>query len=147
MIAAHVSAEVETGIKLTREGRFTEALDAFDKDILFTHYPLALSCYALCLAEVDANYERALSLSVAASEKEFYNPEIYQNLGRILLLTGQKTSAIKVFRKGLKFDTGHAGLRSEIHKLGLRRKPVVTFLPRQNFVNRFFGALSYKVAS
>lgn len=147
MVATQVSATVEQAIQLTREGQYSSALDAFDKDILFTHYPLALSCYALSLAAVDANYERAVSLCVVASEKEFYNPEIYCNLGRILLLTGQKTSAIKAFRKGLKFDAGNAGIRSELAKLGLRKKPVLAFLPRQNFINRFFGKISHKAAS
>ena len=137
---------VEKGISLAREGRFFEALKVFDDDLCFTQHPTAMSYYAVSLANVEGNYDKAISLCLMAAEKEFYNPDIYLNLGRIFLLNGQKSVAIKAFKKGLKYDSAHNDLRREVKSLGIRRKPVVSFLPRQNFVNRFLGILANRVA-
>lgn len=137
---------VEKGISLAREGRFFEALKVFDDDLCFTQHPTAMSYYAVSLANVEGNYDKAISLCLMAAEKEFYNPDIYHNLGRIFLLNGQKSVALKAFKKGLKYDDGHNALRKEIRELGVRRRPVVSFLPRQNFVNRFLGILVNRVA-
>lgn len=137
---------VEKGISLAREGRFFEALKVFDDDLCFTQHPTAMSYYAVSLANVEGNYDKAISLCLMAAEKEFYNPDIYLNLGRIFLLNGQKSVAIKAFRKGLKYDGSHNALIKEVRVLGVRRRPVVPFLPRQNFVNRFLGILANRVA-
>ena len=137
---------IEDGMNLARGGEYAEALKVFEEDLCFTQNPMAMSYYALCLASAEGNYDKAISLCLMAAEKEFYNPEIYFNLGRIFLLSGQKGVAVKAFRKGLSFDNSHSGLLGEIRRLGVRRKPVLTFLSRQNAVNKFLGILSYRVA-
>ncbi len=132
---------LEKGISLARRGQFAEALRIFDEEICFTRDPSAMSYYAVCLARTEGNYDKAISLCLTAAEREFYNPEIYLNLGRILLLNSQKSSAIKAFRKGLKFDDSNNEILSEIRSLGLRRKPFIPFLPRENALNKFFGGV------
>lgn len=133
---------VEDAVMMARDGKFDEALRIFDEDLLFTLSPVAMSYYALCLAAMEGNYDKAVSLCLTAAEKEFYNPEIYHNLGKIFLLHNQKTLAIKAFRKGLKFDGDNHKLIDEIRRLGLRRKPVISFLPRASFVNRILGKIA-----
>lgn len=137
---------VEKGIGFARDGRFSEALSVFDEDLCFTQHPTAMSYYAVCLANVEGNYDKAISLCLMAAEKEFYNPEIYLNLGKIFLLNGQKSVAVRAFRKGLKFDNCHFDILKEMKKLGVRRKPIVGFLPRQNPVNRLLGRLAGRIA-
>lgn len=137
---------VEKGISLARDGRFFEALKIFDEDLCFTQHPTAMSFYAVSLANVEGNYDKAISLCLMAAEKEFYNPDIYLNLGRIFLLNGQKSVAIKAFKKGLKYDDSHNALLKEVRVLGLRRRPILSFLPRQSFVNKFLGILADKIA-
>ncbi|MDO8427478.1 MAG: tetratricopeptide repeat protein [Deltaproteobacteria bacterium] len=137
---------VEKGIGFARDEKFREALSVFDEDLCFTQHPTAMSYYAVCLANVEGNYDKAISLCLMAAEKEFYNPEIYFNLGRIFLLNGQKSVAVRAFRKGLKFDNCHLGLLKEMRRLGVRRRPVVAFLQRQNPVNRLLGRLVGRIA-
>lgn len=137
---------IEKGIALSKEGRYTEALKIFDQDLCFTQHPAAMSYYAISLANVEGNYDKAISLCLMAAEKEFYNPDIYFNLGRIFLLNGQKSVAVRAFKKGLKFDSSHSAILSELKSLGLRRKPVCSFLPRQNFVNKYLGILVERFA-
>ncbi len=136
------SAIIEKGIALARDGEFEKAVKVFDQDLCFTQHPTAMSYYALCLANVEGNFDKAISLCLMAAEKEFYNPEIYLNLGRIFLLNGQKAVAVRAFRKGLKFDSTHFGLMGEMRKLGVRRKPVISFLHRTNPVNKFLGIIA-----
>lgn len=137
---------IETGIRLAREGRYGEALRTFDENLCFTQHPGAMSHYALCLANVEGNYDKAISLCLLAAEKEFYNPEIYLNMGRIFLLNGQKSVAVRAFRKGLKYGDMNDAIYSEMKRLGVRRQPIVSFLPRQNVVNKYLGKLAGRVA-
>lgn len=137
---------IEKGMGMAREGRYEDALRVFDQDLCFTQHPTAMSYYAVSLANVEGNYDKAISLCLMAAEKEFYNPEIYLNLGRIFLMNGQKAVAIRAFRKGLKFDNSNGHLLSEMKRLGLRRRPVITFLPRQSPINKFLGILAQRWA-
>lgn len=136
---------IEKGIGLAREGFYDDAVRVFDQDLCFTQHPTAMSYYAVSLANSEGNFDKAISLCLMAAEKEFYNPEIYLNLGRIFLLNGQKSVAVRAFRKGLKLDNDNFALLSELRKLGLRRRPVLTFLPRQNPVNKFLGRLACRM--
>lgn len=137
---------IEKGVRLARDGRYSDALKVFDEDLCFTQHPAAMSHYALCLAHVEGNFDKAISLCLMAAEKEFYNPEIYHNLGRIFLLNGQKAVAVRAFRKGLKFDNSNGALLEEMRRLGLRRRPVVSFLPRQSVLNKFLGKIIERLA-
>lgn len=137
---------IEKGIGLAREGCFDEALRLFDEDLCFTQHPTAMSYYAISLANVEGNFDKAISLCLMAAEKEFYNPEIYLNLGRIFLLNGQKSVAVRAFRKGLKIDGSNFALLGEMKRMGLRKKPVLPFLPRQSMVNKYLGLIVGKIA-
>jgi len=135
---------IERGLYLAQKGHLEEALKVFEEEFCFAHHPGATSYYALCLAEVERDYDRAVSLCLLAAEREFYNPDVYFNLGRIFLLKGQKVYAIKSFKKGLQFGTNHAELVNAIKKLGSRRKPIVPFLPRHHFINKFLGRFIHR---
>ena len=135
----------EKAVRLAQAGLYSEALDIFEKNLMSTLKPGALSYYALCLAVEEEEYDRAVNMCLMAGEKEFYNPDIYLNLGRVLLKAGRKTRALNAFRKGLKFDEANEALRSEIRKLGLRREPIFSFLPRGNVLNKFCGLLACRV--
>jgi len=136
----------EKAVKLAEEGRYDEALRIFEKNLLSGLTPKALSLYALSIAAAEEDYERAVTMCLSAAEKEFYNPEIYLNLGKTLLLSGRKIRALKVFRKGLKFDEKNKLIRMEIKRLGYRREPTISFLSRGNVLNRVCGIISYKAS-
>ena len=137
---------VNRGIELAKEGLYTDALTVFDQSLAFTQSPLAMSYYALCLATAEGVHDKAVSMCLMAAEKEFYNPDIYLNLGRVFLINGQKRVAMRSFRKGLKFDSSHRDIVAEIKRLGRRRSPVVSFLPRNSAVNRFLGIITGRAA-
>lgn len=138
-----VKGLAEKGIRLAKAGKHKDALKIFDMDICAMLNPIAMSYYAVCLARVEARYDKAISLCVMAAEKEFFNPEIYLNLGKIFLETGQKSKAIKIFKRGLTMDDSHAELLMEMKKLGLRRRPFISWLGRNNSLNVFIGKAAF----
>ena len=142
----NIERVIENGLEMARDGRYKEALSIFEEDLCFTQHPTATSYYAVSLANVEGNYDKAISLCLMAAEKGFYNTEIYLNLGRVFLLNGQKAVAVRAFRKGLKYDNCNMGLLVEMKRLGLRKRPVITFLPRQNLLNRCRGRLVARMA-
>lgn len=138
---------LEKGITLTQDGEYKEALKVLEEDLRFTENPAIMSYYALCLAVVEKKYDQAISLCLMAVEREFYNPDIYLNLGRVYMENGQRAVAIKAFKKGLRIDNRHPGLMREIKEMGIRRRPIISFLSRRNFVNKCLGGLANRWSS
>ena len=101
--------------------------------------PRYRSFYGLGLALVERRFDRALELCRAAAKEEFFNPELYHNLARVHLAFGFKAEAIRYLRRGLMIDPGNGAMQKELRGLGLRRHPVLSFLPRRHPVNRLLG--------
>jgi len=101
--------------------------------------PRYRSFYGLGLALVERRFDRALELCRSAAKEEFFNPELYHNLARVHLAFGFKAEAIRYLRRGLMIDPGNAAMQNELRVLGMRRRPVLSFLPRRHPVNRLLG--------
>lgn len=100
-----------------------------------------LSYYGLCLALVENRVHHGLTLCKMAIEKQMLRPEFYLNLGKVYLKANQKAKALSTFRKGLQLTEKNSALLNELKRYGLRRQPVLRFLPRSHFVNRYIGLL------
>jgi tetratricopeptide (TPR) repeat protein len=103
--------------------------------------PRYRSFYGLGLALVERRFDRALELCRSAAKEEFFNPELYHNLARVHLAFGFKAEAIRYLRRGLMIDPGSSAMLADLHELGLRRRPVLGFLPRRHPVNRLLGRI------
>ncbi|MGH7288285.1 MAG: tetratricopeptide repeat protein [Myxococcota bacterium] len=101
--------------------------------------PRYRSFYGLGLALVERRFDRALELCRSAAKEEFFNPELYHNLARVHLAFGFKAEAIRYLRRGLMIDPGNGAMQAELRGLGMRRRPVLSFLPRRHPVNRLLG--------
>ncbi len=101
--------------------------------------PLLFSALGLCYAMARNNLTNALAYCQRAISIDEYQPGFYYNLGLVYLKTGDKKKALSAFRKGLKLNPEHSGIWSQISQLGLRKRPVLSFLPRQHFLNRCLG--------
>jgi len=130
---------LDRGMNLTKVEEYEGALKVFKALPEFTEHSEATSYYALCLAIVEGKFKEATSLCLAAVKREFYNPEIYLNLGTIYMLNGQKTLAIRVLRKGLHIDSSHREIKKKVLEMGVRQKPPFSFLSRKNFANKYLG--------
>ncbi len=101
--------------------------------------PRYRSFYGLGLALVERRFDRALELCRSAAKEEFFNPELYHNLARVHLAFGFKAEAIRYLRRGLMIDPGNTAMLTELNELGMRRRPVLSFLPRRHPINRLLG--------
>src|SRR4030065_2851013 len=138
----------KTGIKLLKEKKFTDALDsikiAIEKggyenvDEIPTTY---LSYLGLITALAEKKYRNGATICEKAIKREFYNPVFYLNLGRVYVAGGYKLKAIKAFYSGLRIDGNHAGIITELKKMGLRRRPVIPLFTRTHVLNKYLGLL------
>ncbi len=101
---------------------------------------------AYCLAKERRQYQQAMNLCREALQAEPDNPDHYYQLSRIYMVAGQKRHAIKSLRKGLKFKR-HQPIIDELNRLGARKDPVFSSLPREHIINRSAGVLLAKLGS
>lgn len=78
--------------------------------------------------------------------EEFFYPVLYLNLGRAYLAAGKKKNALDAFNKGFEMDRENRDLLTELRRLGIRKKPAVSFLGRSNPINKYIGMLLHKLS-
>jgi hypothetical protein len=98
---------------------------------------------AYCMASEQHAFKEAIAQGLEMIRQEPRNSELYLILGRIHLLAGQKPTAIRVFRLGLRCEKNQ-NIISELAALGIRRPPPLPFLQRANPVNKYLGILLKK---
>ena len=141
---------LELGILYVREGRFDEAFRALRQAMLgFTEqrghdlpYPL-MAYYGLCLVVLRQDPPRGLALCKRAVDESGDRPEFYWALGKAYLAMRRKEQAITAFQHGLQIGDD-SRLVGELRRLGIRNQPLIPFLPRENFLNRYLGILRAK---
>ncbi|MDH5202594.1 MAG: hypothetical protein OEZ31_08325 [Nitrospirota bacterium] len=118
----------------------------------YTNNPFIFSYQGYLEAFVNKNYSKGVTTCRQAFKilkeqvpfgEEFYYPILYLNLGRTYLLANKKRLAQASFKKGLEIDTENRDLLFELKKLGIRKKPPLTFLKRSNPLNKYIGKLLY----
>jgi hypothetical protein len=82
-----------------------------------------------------------LKLCQHAVKMEFYQAENYLNLARTHVLAGHRRAAVRAVADGLKVEPDHGQLLELQHELGLRKRPVLSFLSRSNPINTLLGRI------
>jgi tetratricopeptide (TPR) repeat protein len=100
-----------------------------------------LSYYGLCLSLNRGPMHEAVQCCRRAADMEGYRTDVWWNLGRVALAAGRRREAFRAFHSGLLVHPGHPGLATELRRMGMRRPPVLSFLPRDNPINVFLGRL------
>lgn len=126
---------LRSGLEMAALEHFASAHERAPED------PRYRSHYGWAVAMIEHRVDRGLSLCRAALRDAADQPDLYHNLARVLLAHGRKAEGIKYIRRGLMVDPRHAALVLEWRRLGIRRAPVLPFLPRRHFLNRVLGRL------
>jgi tetratricopeptide (TPR) repeat protein len=135
-----------TGLSLLESERRAEALEHFRAAHgLERQSARYASYYGLGLALVERRFNKAVELCRAAVKDEFFAPDLYRNLARVHLVFGFKMEGIRYLRRGLMIDPANAEILADLRDLGVRRQPVLGFLPRRHFLNRWLGRLRRQV--
>ena len=153
MLGMEKTREDETTVyyvkKLLKKKKYESALKLVTAALeQYPDEPILLSYYGYLEALVHKNYTHGIStclkareivLEKAISGRDFFNPVLYLNLGRVYLAAGNKEDAFEALRMGLIFGNENEDLLCELRELGMRKKPVVPFLQRSNPVNKYIG--------
>lgn len=134
------------GERALKSGDTLVALLQYEMAHAIKPLPEVKSKLAYCLATERKQFQQAMVLCREALQAEPDNPEHYYQLSRIYLTAGQKSQAIKSLRKGLKFKR-YQPIIDELSKLGLRKPPVFSSLPRDHILNRSAGILMTKLGT
>lgn len=95
------------------------------------------------LARCERRYAEGVAACRRGVELAFYEPDNYLNLAWVHVLARERDAAMAAIDGGLAIDAQHAGLLALKKRLGVRRKPVIGFLPRAHPLNRKLGKLRH----
>jgi tetratricopeptide (TPR) repeat protein len=102
-----------------------------------------LSYYGLSLARSRGATPQAIQACEVASRRDFFNPDLLLNLGRVYLLAGKTTKALATFERGLQLAPDHRGLITEHAKVDRREAPPFSIIRRGHPLNKLFGRLRW----
>ena len=132
------------GERALENGDTLVALVQFEMAHAIEPLPSIKAKLAFCLAKERQQYRQAMTLCREALQAEPDNPDHYYQLSRIYLIAGQKRQAMKSLRRGLKFKR-HQLIIDELNRLGARKEPFFSSLPREHILNRSAGILFAKL--
>jgi len=104
-----------------------------------------LSYYGLSLAQGRSATPEAIQACETASRRDFFNPDLLLNLGRVYLIAGKTTKAFAAFERGLAMAPSHKALRAELGRFERRQPPPLSMVSRQHPLNKMLGKLRWIV--
>jgi len=104
-----------------------------------------LSYLGLALVLAQGRSGEGLKLCQQAAKRDFFDPELFCNLGIVHLRHRQKALAFEAFRKGLALKPGHRRILEELERHERRGDPVFPVLPRSHLLNRLAGIARHRL--
>lgn len=156
ILAENLGEYIKRIIELIERKKHDEAL-LLTREVRFFHpsdpYLMCLDGYLTALAErryrdgINLCHE-AISLysKKAGIGKEFFLPFFYLYLGRTYLVAGNKRLAVDSFFKILRINNENREALKELSILGIRQRPVIPFLKRNNPINKYLGILRARLS-
>ena len=129
---------VQKGIQSLQQKNYLAALAYFERAYSLRKTPLAASYLAPCIASERGKISQAIALCNDAIEQDPHEPRHYLNLARIYLKAKRKPECLETLRKGLA-QGEDPEIRSLLETVGVRKAPLLPFLPRKHFLNRYLG--------
>jgi tetratricopeptide (TPR) repeat protein len=102
-----------------------------------------LSYYGLSLAQSHSATPEAIQACETAARRDFFNPDLLLNLGRVYVLAGKTSKALSTFERGLAMAPGHKVLRAERGKFDRRQAPPLSVVSRQHPLNKLLGRMRW----
>jgi len=140
MTVADGEREFARGVAELKEDNALAALVHFEKAVQADPKPLYLSYLGYCIARQRGQVQKGIGLCRQVMELEPEVSDHHLNLGRILLLAGNKTEALEVLREGMAVAP-HPEIGKILETIGTRKPPIIGFLDRENPFNKVLGIL------
>jgi Flp pilus assembly protein TadD len=107
--------------------------------------PYLLSCYGWCVAQL-GEVDRGIGLCERALRLQPQEMLLRLNLGRAYRLAGENKMAHRLFLRTWQQNKHDPAPAAELARMGIRRTPVLRFLPRGHWCNRALGMLRTRLA-
>lgn len=106
--------------------------------------PRVLSNYGLTLVLVEGDRQRGIRFCEEALRRGLQTTETLVNLAKALVVTRNKEQAVRALRKAMELAPDDPRVGQEFAALGLRRTPPIPWLPRDFFLNKWLGRLTWR---
>jgi Flp pilus assembly protein TadD len=107
--------------------------------------PFYLSYAGLLAALAERRFGDAEVLCLEALGMQSTHPQMYLNLAEVYQSAGRPLKAIDVLESGLVSAGRDFRIRHALERIGMRRRPVLSFLCRSHPVNRILGKLRHRL--
>ena len=145
---AEMTDAIRDAIDRCRRGGWKDGLPALARIAEQEQRPGALPAlvysylgYGIALRQ--QRISEGLKLCQHAVKLEFYQAENYLNLARTQMLAGYRRAAVRAVADGLKIEPDNQDLLELRREVGVRRRPVLSFLSRSNFINLLLGRVRH----
>ncbi len=108
-------------------------------------YNRVRALYGLTLVGLGSR-EEGLAVCQEAARGEFNDARVFHAFARAALLCGRRQLALKAISMGRVIDGDHSELEALRQKMGVRQKPVIKFLSRNNPINIALGRKRHRRA-
>ena len=105
-----------------------------------------LSNYGLTLVLIEGDRQRGIRFCEEAVRRGPATTEMLVNLARALVVTRNKEQAVRALQRALELAPTDPRVRQEFLTLGLRRPPPIPWLPRNFFLNKWLGKLTWRMS-
>ena len=105
--------------------------------------PRTLSNYGLTLVMVEGDRQRGIRFCEEAVRRGLLTTESLVNLAKALVQTRNKEQAVRALKKAMELAPDDPRVGQEFAALGLRRPPPIPWLPRNFFLNKWLGRLTW----
>ena len=143
----HLQA-LDRAVQQTRDGQYLRAIERFEGALDSGMVELSeakrralMSYYGLCVAMVWGRTVQPLEWCHAAVSNGPAHADLHQNLAMVLLRANRRYEAVQALENGARIDPDHSGIRATFQRLTRRRRPLIPFLGRNHFLNRFVGLI------
>lgn len=116
------------------------ALACLERALGIWNDPLWHSRLGFCVAKQRGQITQALQLCRAAIERDPGNFIHYLYLGKVFLVAGNTNEALQAFRQGITLGS-NPELERMLVAIGTRKPPVISFLSRDNLLNKYLGII------
>jgi tetratricopeptide (TPR) repeat protein len=143
---AELAALIESG-RAALENAPQEAHAAFEKAYRRNINDVrVLSNYGLTLVLVEGDRQRGIRFCEEAVRRGPTTSEMLINLAKALVVTRNKEQAVRALRRAQELSPDDPRVGQEFIALGLRRPPPIPWLPRNFFLNKWIGKLTWRLS-
>ncbi|MBN8554574.1 MAG: protein kinase [Deltaproteobacteria bacterium] len=116
----------------------------FKKDV-DENDPHFMSGYAWLLTQIKGQEEGGIQLARRIALQYATSPYIQLNYARCLLWAGDKIEGLRVMRRLVRVESLEEMAQDILEWSGVRRAPVIQFLPRSNLINNALGRIRHRI--